>query len=561
MTWNRHARAAAWGALAVLLASGSLAAFQAAPASGSTTEIRGRVKNATDDKPVARARVLAIAEGASEPHVAISDADGKYTIASLPPGAYTVSATRTGFAPYTHGQARDIASTPVEIAAGRPITVDIALVPGRSIAGRILDEDGTPFAGAIVEALVSRVEAGTNRLVSVVATETNDRGEFRLFGLAPGQYYVSAADPAFRNVNSPSGVLRYSPTYYPGVSFADQARTIAVGDGREPAPIEFRLKIVPPVRVSGQLAAEDGRPLLNGAIILSPSEGEGVPMAPSGDPELHPDGRFVFPHVVPGRYQIRARGQTQPGAPALFAVFSIEVLGADVGGIMLSLRPGAVIDGSVNVEITKGAKPPPLTTLRVRAPFSDGNRFGDALTGTVQANGDFALRGVMKGPHQLVVDGLPPPWVVKSVVYRGADIVDREIDVVEKQHLRDVRITISDASSTVTGTVHNARRLPVANAGVLVFSSVPLFWTRTNRRMRMAYTDEDGRFSLAGLPAGEYVAVASMWIDEGDLGRRERLRALQGAGVAFRLDRDDGQADLTLQIAPAPAGTGSGGGE
>ena len=557
MTWNRHARAAARGALAVLLASASVAAFQAAP----TTGIRGRVRNASDDKPIARARVLAIAEGASDPHVAISDAEGKYTIDGLPPGAYAVSATRTGFAPYTHGQARDIGSTPVAVTAGQQVTVDIGLVPGRSIAGRILDEDGTPFAGAIVEALVSRFEAGMDRLVSVAVNETNDRGEFRLFGLAPGRYYVSAADPAFRTVNSPSGVLRYSPTYYPGVAFADQARAIVVGDGGEPPPIEFRLKIVPPVRVSGRLASEDGKPLINGAIVLSARDGEGVPMVPPGDPELHPDGRFVFPHVVPGRYEIRARGQTQPGAAAVFGVFSVEVLGADVDGIMLALRPGGVIDGRVNFEITKGTKPPQLTTLRVRAPFSDGNSFGDALTGTVQPGGDFALRGVMKGTHQLVVDGLAPPWVVKSVVYRGTDIIDREIDVVEKQHLRDVRITITDASSAVTGTVHNARRLPVANAGVLVFSNVPLFWMRTNRRMRMAYTDDDGRFSLTGLPAGEYVAVASMWVDEGDLGRRERLRALQGAGVAFRLDRDDSQADVTLQIAPAPAGAGSGGGE
>jgi hypothetical protein len=560
MTWNRHARAAAWGALAVSLATGSLAAFQPAPASDQSTQIRGRVRNAADDKPVARARVLAIAEGAADPHVAISNADGTYTIADLPAGAYTISATRTGFAPFTHGQGRDAASTPVTVSAGQQVTVDIPLVPGGSIAGRIFDEDGTPFAGAIVEALVSRAEGGTDRLASVAATETNDRGEFRLFGLPPGQYYVSAADPAFRSVKSPSGVLRYSPTYYPGVASPDQARVIALGDGREPPAVEFPLKIVRPARVSGQLAADDGKPLLNGAIVLVPREGA-MPMVLPGDPELHPDGRFTFPHVAPGRYQIRARGHTQQGGPALFAEFSVDVLGADVKGIALSLRPGAVVDGTLKAESARRSKLPVMTALRVRAPFSDGNGFGDALTGTVQADGSFVLRGVMKGAHQIVVDGLPPPWVVKSVVYRGTDIVDREIDVVEKQHLRDVRITISDASSTVTGTVHNARRLPVANAGVVVFSSVPLFWTRTGRRVKIAYTDGEGRFSLAGLPAGDYVAVASMWIDEGDLGRRDRLRALQPEGVRFRLDRDDSQANITLQVASAPPVPGSGGGE
>ena len=60
---------------------------------------------------------------------------------------------------------------------------------------------------------------------SVSSSQTDDRGEFRLFGLAPGHYYVSAADPAFRAVSTPKGVLYYSPTYFPGVPFADQARS------------------------------------------------------------------------------------------------------------------------------------------------------------------------------------------------------------------------------------------------------------------------------------------------------------------------------------------------
>src|SRR5205823_3339590 len=113
---------------------------------------------------------------------------------------------------------------------------------------------------------------------------------------------------------------------------------------REPPRIEFRIRLVPPARVSGSLIAYDGKPLLSGAVIMSPLDGEGVPMMPPEDISIQPDGRFVFGHVVPGRYQIRAHGQSDPAGAALFATFPTDVMGTDVQGITLTLRPGALVD-------------------------------------------------------------------------------------------------------------------------------------------------------------------------------------------------------------------------
>jgi len=320
------------------------------------------------------------------------------------------------------------------------------------------------------------------------------------------------------------------------------------GQGRE---IAAPPKILPPARVSGQLVAEDGKPLLNGAMVMSPGDGEGVPMVPPGDPSLLPDGTFSFPAVVPGHYQIRARGQTTPGGHSLFAVLSVEVLGVDLEGIRVTLREGALVAGTLAFETRKGSTPPALPALRVRAPFTDGNSFGDSLTGVVQPDGTFALRGLMRGAHQIVVDGLPEPWALKSVLYRGSDITDREIEITGKEQLRDLRITISDVSAAVSGVVKNARELPVANVAVLIFPSAPFLWTRTSRRMRAGYTDGAGRFQVSGLPPGEYLAVASTTIDESDLGRRSRLEQLQSIGLPFRLDADDARAQVSLKVVNA----------
>ncbi len=520
-----------------------------------TAQIGGIVKSASDDKPLARARVVASSQALPQPRAAITGADGRYTLTDLPSGSYTVSATRTGFAPQAFGQGRDGGGRPIAVAGAQRVdNIDFALAPGGLIVGRILDEDGSPFAGAIVEALVTRSESGAETLVTISTGQTDDRGEFRLFGLAAGEYYVSAEDPAFRNISTPTGVQHYSPTYYPGTPAADQARRIVVSETGDPARVEFRLKLVPPSRVRGQLMAYNGKELLSGSVVMSPLSGEGVPTAPPDDISIKPDGRFVFGQVAPGNYEIRARGVTDTAGTALFAVFSTDVLGRDIGDIRMTLRPGAILAGTVTADIRRGTKPPPLTTLRVRAPFTDGNGFGDALTGSVQADGTFALRGVMKGAHQIVVDGLLAPWMLKSVSLHGSDITDVQIDLSEKQQVRDVRITISDESGVVRGTVENARNRPVPNATVLVFSSSPLFWLRTSRRLRSTYTDEEGRFIIPGLPPGEYLAIASLALDESDLGRRGRLESLLAQAMPFRLTADEATASVALRVT-APAAT------
>lgn len=520
------------------------------PAVAATARISGTVKNAADDAPLARARVSASSPALPEPRVVITGADGRYVIGDLPAGAYTISATHTGFAPLTFGQGRSVTGTPVSVASGQQVAnIDLPLVAGGVIVGRILDEDGAPFAGAGVDALVKRSQGGTDMLYSVATAQTDDRGEFRLFGLAPGSYYLSAADPAFVSVSSANGVLHYAPTYYPGTTQADRARAVTVGTTTPPR-VEFKLQLVPPAQVSGRLIPFDATPLLSGVIIMSPMTGDGVPVAAPGPPQFLPDGRFRFSGVAPGRYLIRARGQTRTEETPLFALYAIDVFGENVDGVDMTLRPGAILDGVLTVESVRGGRPPALSTLRVRAPFVDGNSFGDPLTGTVQPNGAYALRGIMKGDHQIVVDGLEPPWVLKSVRYRGSDITDAQLPVEERGQFHDVRIVISDGGAEVGGVVQNARKAPVADTGVLVCPKVPLFWMRTSRRMRITFTDREGRWSVGGLPPGEYFAVASPGIDESDLGRHDRLEALLSVGTPFRIDSDSARPSLILQVSP-----------
>lgn len=519
-----------------------------APATGS---IGGIIRSAADDAPLARARVVASSSASAVAFVAMSSADGRYLIAHLPAGNYTITVSRTGYATEAFGRRRAAPAAQVIVAEGRQVTsIDVSLTPAGAIAGRILDEDGAPFAGATVAALESRFENGQHVLAEVGAAKSDDRGEFRIYGLTPGQYYVSAMDPAFADVGSERGAIRYAPTYYPGTSFSDEARPVAVAAGAAAPRVEFKLRLLPPSWVSGQLVTYDKHELLSGAVIMTPLDSDGSPVVPAESATLLPDGRFSFAAVPPGHYLIRARGQTNANGLALFSHFGVIVDGGDVTNVQMTLRRGALLEGEVAFEATAGTKPPALGTIRVRAPLLDGSGFGDALTGTVQSNRKYAIRGLMDGQHQIVIEGLERPWVVKSVLFRGADVTDQVIDAHEGQQFLDVRVTLTDRAADVSGRVQTARSAPAVDASVLVFPVAPQFWMRTNRRMRLARTDAGGQFTIYGLPPGEYLAIASYTVDEGDFGRTAVLDGLRAIATPFSIVNAASRPSLDLRLSP-----------
>ena len=426
-----------------------------------------------------------------------------------------------------------------------------------AIAGRILDEDGSPLAAARVEVLVARIENGRRTVVPVGSAETDDRGEFRISGLSAGQYYVSASDTASHDVAGEPGADRFAPTFYPGVTLPHDARTVSVADAGVAPHIEIRFKRVRSSRIDGRIASFDRRQLLSGAVILAPLDNPGVQVVTSRDVRIDPEGTFSFVHVPPGRYRIRARGATKTNGPLLFATFGLIVEGRDIDNVQLILRPGGTLEGGMTTDTGAAARLPVLSMLRVRAPFADGGDFGDVLGGSVRADGRFELGGLMPGEHQVIVEGLPAPWVVQSVLLRGRDIADVGFEVGEGQQLRGARIVITDRTSELTGRVRDAGR-PVPDAAVLVYSVTPQFWVHTHRRMRMTRTDDDGEFSLGGLPPGDYLAIASGAIDEEDLGRRQLLESIRTISLPFSIPTPDARVTLelpyraTLPGAPLP---------
>jgi hypothetical protein len=266
--------------------------------------------------------------------------------------------------------------------------------------------------------------------------------------------------------------------------------------------------------VSGTLRAADGRPLVSAAVKLSPVvDGRVFPASP-GNVRLVPNGGYAFANVPPGHYLVRARGETEGGGVALFATFAVTVEHEDVVGADLTLTPGAVVSGWIAVETRAGMTPPPLTKARVRAPLADDGGFGDVYTGTIGPDGAFTIRGVAPGVHQLLVEGLPFPWILSQGDHRGRALLGLAIETRPGERLIDLRLTLAERGADVAGAVKGAGGGSGASAIVVVFPADRGLRLFPARYVRVVRPDAAGGYRAAGVPDGEYFVIAVTGIVE-----------------------------------------------
>lgn len=262
--------------------------------------IAGRVVTADTGRPVQRARVRLSAAELPGGRGALTDSDGMFDFTELPAGRYTLTVSKSGFVNISFGQRRPLQpGTPLQINDAQQLQgIELRLPRGSVIAGQILDEVGDPLPGASVRVLEYRYAQGSRQLVPVGSAITDDRGAYRVWGLNPGEYYVSAAarnfdvgsrgfpgggrgrggPPRTRNVgvsgpdatapNESPEQTGYAPTFFPGVESAAEARPIALGLSAEVPEVTFSVLLVRKSRVSGRVISSDGEPVSTGNLVL-----------------------------------------------------------------------------------------------------------------------------------------------------------------------------------------------------------------------------------------------------------------------------------------------------
>ena len=176
---------------------------QKADATPVTGLIAGRVLAADTGRPVKRARVFASAAELSGGRGVLTDDTGLFQLVELPAGRYTLSVSKSGFVSLSYGQRRPLqAGTPLQLADGQEIKdIEFRLPRGSVIAGHVFDETGDPMPGVMVRVLRYQYQQGDRRLAPAGTAQTDDLGQYRIWGLMPGDYYVDAQS----RINLPFG--------------------------------------------------------------------------------------------------------------------------------------------------------------------------------------------------------------------------------------------------------------------------------------------------------------------------------------------------------------------
>ena len=282
----------------------------------------GRVLEAGTEVPIPGASIIFAFRGRSRVQ-AVTDQDGRYSFDELEPGPYRLTVQKTGYVPL------DPASVPTYwVLAGQSLDVaTVSLQKGGVVAGRILDSFGEPMVDISVRAV--KPGAAIDRMGE--ASRTNDLGEFRVFGLAPGEYIIAASPRPFGSDALSRTMV--SSTFYPGTSDPSAAQVLTIRAGQAVAGIEFRTVMASTFKVSGTVVDELGMPIAGATVMLAGDSraSGGIAAGVVGNARSDSSGRFAINAVTSGTYY--ATATTPPSDP-----IQVMVTDADVQGVTIVVQ-------------------------------------------------------------------------------------------------------------------------------------------------------------------------------------------------------------------------------
>lgn len=473
-----------------------------APA-GPPAQIRGRVLNAATGEPVKRANVtltpLTAASGPPRPFTTITDADGRFVMVELAPGVYNLAADKAGFVRIASNRL----PAPLSLGAGEEKKdVEIKLQPHGVATGRVLDEYGEPIANVQVMMMRYSYSQGKRQLQPLGSNNTNDLGEYRLFGLAPGRYYLSAT---YRTQNFMAAVDRspranepedgYAPTYFPGTLDSNSATPIEIVSGRTVAGMDITLLKTRTVRVHGRITNVPQ----NRVMVSLQKRGRSFMMMDRYMATTSsPSGEFEIRGVIPGSYLLSA--QFNDGEQQLSGHLPVEVGTTNVEGLELALSPGQDVSGSIQV-VGEGSA---LRVSGIQVFLESKDLMEGGRNAAAKEDGGFQLRGVPAGSYTVRAMG-GGPFYVKAVYAGDEEAKDAEVQVLPGVPTT-LKIVMSTAVGTITGVARNESGQTLPGAQVVLVPEPSKRQAMSNFRTSPA--GPNGQFRMTGVPPGTYTLIA-----------------------------------------------------
>jgi hypothetical protein len=543
-------------------------------------------------------------QGASIVRATVTDDQGRYVIPNLPAGRFYLTADKGGWVSLRYGaESMYDAGVAVAVTDGQPTVINMKLSRGAVIAGRVTDEHGQPQSNVRPVLLQYRTVSGQRRLVQYFApgmpfTTTNDLGEYRFFGIAPGSYVVAlrsgtpmpAGTPlrattdeeiAWARQQASSGPsttgagasapptaqsVMFAPIYHPGVTDMSAAVTITVAAGEQRLGVDFVTTYVPTAQVRGVVLRPDGSPAAGARLSITRAR---VVMSPldtmSASATADAKGAFTFGSVASGDFLINARGASRaasapaPGAPRpptaqvldLWGTAAVTIGGRDMSGVTLTLQQGLTVSGRLSFEAAGNTTPPASGSMRMML-SSTAVAEGGAITGNpaasmsmnnANADGTFSFQGIAPGRYVLSASGagMMTSWMMKAVMVGGRNVWGTGgIEIRPGEDVSDVTVVLTDQIGEVSGTLLDSTGRPAPEYHILIFPTDKNAWTQASQRMRPPVRPaSDGKFRVSQLLAGDYYVAALSRFDPANLFDAAFLE--QVAAAAFKITLAEGE--------------------
>ncbi len=536
---------------------------QSEPDPKEACSIEGRVVDSSGKEGLRNANLTLSSPSAPQTqqmsYSAVTDTQGRFTIQNIRPGTSRLMAMRSGYVQTEYGsRGQGRPGTLLTLAPRQSLTsLELRMRRHGVIAGRVIDETGEPMERVQVYALRNRYFNGEWQLATSGSAGTDDLGNFRIFGLDPGRYFVRVTPsimsislaPTVGSTSQPQ--QSYLPVYYPGTTDQSAASLVEVESGQTAGGLVFTLTRSRAFRIQAQV---QNMAIATGQVLsaLRPRKAMAAPgeLRFSG---VDPKGRINILGVSPGSYTLAVSAASEDGKP-WNAAADIDIVDRDETGLSLVLSPGLEVPGEVRVE-----EAPSITMKSLRVTAGGPNlmrlmtgtttySFGSSGNAQVGEDGKFLLSGMSPDKSDVTVTGLPDGCYIKSVQYSDQEILESGLDL-SKGVAGSLLIAVRGDGATLEGSVTDKDSKPVTAATVVL---IPKSASRraSAKFYKNASTDQQGKFSLKSVMPGEYSAYA--WEDVETMAWMDPafVKTVEDKGVDITMD-PSGRQQLQLTAIPA----------
>lgn len=471
---------------------------QTTPVKEPTSTVSGRIT--IKDKPAPAVAVGLRVHDESRPQPitlrGVTDLNGEYRITNVPAGTYLIAVSAPAFV------------FPDDFPGNKTLIVnkgetidnlDFTLLRGGVITGKVTDAEGRPLIQQQVQILSENPRSGYFSNI-----QTDDRGIYRAFGLAPGRYKVSAGSGDEDSFSGRYQPAQFRRVYHPNVSDPEQAKAIQVSEGSEATNVDIVLgRTVTTYTASGRIVDEAGQPLPNIAFAITHFVNQNSTHSMSTGAVSNARGEFRFEKLSPGSYAAMIRPEANVDLRADQVRF--EITDADVTGLVMTVKKAASVSGVIVIEGSddKGMREQLRMTgvsVSMANPVSD--RGGWGLYARFADDGSFRIGGLPAGTANFYISSSSRFRIVR--VERDGVIQPRGVEIRERENVTGIRLVATFANASIRGTIQVQNGTLPPNAQFSVWLTKVGEDPYQNYSSNSTQVDARGQFVIEGLMPGNY---------------------------------------------------------